>query len=158
MYCLKKNYHSHNLLLSLLAQKFLYLKTKERMATKRIQKIIKHLNKNTVNGISMIDTVNENPTKYHEKIAFKMYLNRGQIKEYKRRHDLIPSQWADLKILLTNVGIRDYSIFFDEENNLLFAVLWRRKDHKMDTLPDHEIMKKWWKYMAPLMRTNDNSD
>jgi L-rhamnose mutarotase len=53
-----------------------------------------------------------------ERIAFKMYLNEGQKEEYKKRHAEI---WPELKQLLKEAGISEYSIFFDDETNTLFA-------------------------------------
>ena len=88
-----------------------------------------------------------------EKIAFKMMLNPGQASEYKKRHDEI---WPDLSELLRTAGISDYSIFLDEEANILFAVLRRTKDHGMDELPEHEIMQRWWAFMGDIMATNDD--
>lgn len=88
-----------------------------------------------------------------EKIAFAMQLNAGQKQEYKKRHDAI---WAELKTLLLEVGIRDYSIFLDEETNILFAVLRRTDDHTMDRLPEEKIMRRWWEYMAPIMKTRED--
>ena len=90
-----------------------------------------------------------------EKIAFKMTLNPGQAQEYKRRHDAI---WPELAGILKQAGVRDYSIFLDEDTNTLFAVLWRRADHRMDALPEDPVVKRWWAYMADIMATNpDNS-
>ena len=89
-----------------------------------------------------------------EKYAFKMKLNPAMKAEYKKRHDEI---WPELTLLLKNAGISDYSIFLDEETNLLFGVLNRPKDHKMADLPSKDIMKKWWKYMADIMETNEDS-
>lgn len=86
-----------------------------------------------------------------EKIAFKMHLLPGCAAEYQRRHDAI---WPELKALLRASGIRDYSIFLDEETNTLFAVLWRSSDHRMDSLADEPLMRRWWDYMADLMETN----
>ena len=88
-----------------------------------------------------------------EKIAFKMMLNPGQASEYKKRHDDI---WPELADLLKEAGISDYSIFLDEETNMLFAVLNRTADHKMDALPNHEIMQRWWDFMGDIMDTNDD--
>ena len=85
------------------------------------------------------------------KIAFRMFLNPGQVDEYRRRHDAI---WPELAALLRASGIGDYSIFLDEEHHVLFAVLRRRTDHTMDGLPDHPVMRRWWAHMADLMRTN----
>lgn len=86
-----------------------------------------------------------------EQIAFRMRLNPGQKAEYKRRHDEI---WPELVELLKNSGIKDYSIFYDEDSHFLFAVLRRTAEHKMDNLPAHEIMQKWWCYMADIMKTS----
>ncbi len=86
-----------------------------------------------------------------EQIAFKMRLNPGQASLYKSRHDAL---WPELDKLLGEAGVRDYSIFLDPETHTLFAVLRRRSDHKMDDLPKHEVMKRWWKYMGDIMATN----
>ena len=46
----------------------------------------------------------------------------------------------------------------DEEKNVLFAVLYRLKNHKMSELPKNNIMQKWWRFMGDIMITNkDNS-
>ena len=89
-----------------------------------------------------------------EKYAFKMHLNPGTKEEYKKRHDEI---WPELLALLRDAGVSDYSIFLDEETNILFGVLWHTDDHRMNDLPSHEVMKKWWAHMADIMEThNDN--
>ena len=99
----------------------------------------------------MNDKKNENL----EKIAFTMNLKPGFKSEYKKRHDEI---WPELVILLRETGIKDYSIFLDEEKNVLFAVLYRLKNHKMSELPKKSIMQKWWHFMGDIMITNkDNS-
>lgn len=90
-----------------------------------------------------------------EKIAFKMRLNPGARDAYTKRHDEI---WPELVLLLQDAGVSDYSIYLDEETNTLFAVLWRTDDHKMDELPAHEIMKKWWAHMADIMETLDDNE
>ncbi|SDY64044.1 L-rhamnose mutarotase [Citreimonas salinaria] len=90
-----------------------------------------------------------------EKIAFRMTLLPGMEAEYRRRHDAI---WPDLAALLREAGVQDYSIHLDPETNALFAVLWRRGDHRMDDLPNHPLMQKWWAHMGDIMETNpDNS-
>ena len=46
----------------------------------------------------------------------------------------------------------------DEETLTLLAVQKLSDDHSADQLPETEIFKKWWDYMADLMDTNsDNS-
>jgi len=86
-----------------------------------------------------------------ETIAFRMNLNPGKTAEYKRRHDEI---WPELSKLLKDAGVSDYSIWFDEETNHLFAVLKRPLNHTMDCLPKEAIMRKWWDYMADIVQTD----
>ena len=85
-----------------------------------------------------------------EKYAFKMRLNPGMRAEYQRRHDEI---WPELVSLLKDAGVSDYSIHLDEDTNTLFGVLWRTDDHKMDDLPSHPVMRRWWDHMADIMET-----
>ena len=87
--------------------------------------------------------------------AFKMKLKPGFKDEYKKRHDEI---WPELKKLLHDAGVRDYSIFLDEETNTLFAVQKVVGNTGSQDLGQEEILKKWWAYMADIMDTNpDNS-
>ena len=90
-----------------------------------------------------------------ERVAFKMQLLKGFEEEYKKRHDKI---WPELQELLKNSGIREYSIFLDETTNSLFGVL-KVDDRKiLDSLPQQEVMQRWWKYMKDIMESNaDNS-
>jgi len=90
-----------------------------------------------------------------ETYAFTMQLKPGFEAEYKKRHDEI---WPELGDLLHHAGVSDYSIFLDEKTLVLFGVLKRTADHRMDDLPNHPVMKKWWAYMADIMDTHpDNS-
>lgn len=88
-------------------------------------------------------------------LAFKMYLNEGQKAEYKKRHDEI---WPELKKLLKGAGVNEYSIFLDEETNILFAFQKVDGNSGSQDLGQTEIVQKWWAYMADIMKTNpDNS-
>ncbi|WP_319226868.1 L-rhamnose mutarotase [Draconibacterium orientale] len=90
-----------------------------------------------------------------ERIAFKMYLNEGQKEEYKKRHAEI---WPELKQLLKEAGISEYSIFFDDETNTLFAFQKVTGDGGSQDLGATEIVQKWWTYMKDIMKSNsDNS-
>lgn len=84
-------------------------------------------------------------------VAFKMKLNPGQVIEYKKRHDEI---WPELKRLLKDNGVYDYSIFLDEETNILFAVQKQSGTGSSQDLGSTEIVQKWWKFMADIMETN----
>lgn len=89
------------------------------------------------------------------KLAFKMKLKPGFKDEYKKRHDEI---WPELKVLLKENGISDYTIFLDEETNFLFAVQQQDGAQSSQDLGQTEIVKKWWAYMADIMDSNpDNS-
>ena len=89
-----------------------------------------------------------------QRIAFKMKLFKGSEAEYKRRHDEL---WPELKTLLKQAGIKDYSIFLDEETNTLFGYLTINDATQLDELPGHPVMQKWWKYMKDIMETNDDN-
>jgi L-rhamnose mutarotase len=87
------------------------------------------------------------------RLAFKMKLYPGKEAEYKKRHDEL---WPELKALLKETGIADYSIFLDPATNDLFGVLKVEHPGRMDELPNHPVMKKWWTYMKDIMDTNPN--
>jgi L-rhamnose mutarotase len=90
-----------------------------------------------------------------QRLAFKMYLNEGQKEEYKKRHDQI---WPELKTLLKEAGVSEYSIFLDEETNILFAFQKVSGEGGSQDLGKTEIVQKWWAYMKDIMQSNtDNS-
>jgi L-rhamnose mutarotase len=90
-----------------------------------------------------------------QRYAFKMTLHPGMAAEYRRRHDAI---WPELVALLKDSGISDYSIHLDPETGTLFAILKRRDDHAMDTLPDHPVMRRWWARMRDIMATKPDGE
>jgi len=90
-----------------------------------------------------------------ERTAFTMKLKPGYEAEYRKRHDEI---WPELAQLLKSSGIIEYSIFLDEKTLTLFAVQKKADDHTADRLAEQEIMRRWWDYMADIMEVNsDNS-
>ncbi|NMB49391.1 MAG: L-rhamnose mutarotase [Bacteroidales bacterium] len=87
--------------------------------------------------------------------AFKMYLKTDCEAEYEKRHNEI---WPEVKQLLKDSGVFDYSIFWDKETNLLFGVQKTKGDTSSQDLGDNPIIQKWWANMADIMETNpDNS-
>lgn len=89
------------------------------------------------------------------RLAFKMKLKPGQKEEYKKRHDEI---WPELKTLLKESGVAEYSIFLDEETLTLFAFQKVYGNGGSQDLGKTEVVKKWWDYMADIMDVNpDNS-
>jgi L-rhamnose mutarotase len=87
--------------------------------------------------------------------GFKMKLLPGFREEYRKRHAEI---WPELKSLLKSEGIGNYSIFLDEETNILFAYQEQSGNSSSQDLGSTAVVQKWWKYMADIMETNpDNS-
>lgn len=90
-----------------------------------------------------------------KRLAFKMHLNKGQKEAYKKRHNEL---WPELKKLLKENGVSEYSIFFDEETDILFAFQKVSGSEGSQDLSSNEIVKKWWDFMAEIMEVNpDNS-
>lgn len=86
-----------------------------------------------------------------KRLAFKMKLNENQKEVYKKRHDEI---WPELKVLLKEAGVSEYSIFLDEETNTLFAFQKVSGESGSQDLSSNPIVQKWWKFMADIMETN----
>ena len=87
--------------------------------------------------------------------AFKMYLKPGCEAEYEKRHNEI---WPELKKMLSDNGVYDYSIFWDKETNILFACQKVHGEESSQDMGTNPIVQKWWDYMADIMDTNpDNS-
>lgn len=90
-----------------------------------------------------------------QRLAFKMKLNPGQKAAYTKRHNEL---WPELKKLLKDAGVSEYSIFIDEETNTLFAFQKVSGDGGSQDLAQNPIVQKWWEFMADIMETNpDNS-
>jgi len=85
------------------------------------------------------------------RVAFKMKLLKGNEDEYQKRHNVI---WPELKALLKTTGISEYSIYLDEETGFLFGVLSVEDPLRLDELPRHPVMKRWWEYMKDIMECN----
>lgn len=90
-----------------------------------------------------------------KRVAFKMKLKAGYEDEYKKRHDEI---WPELAQELSKAGVYDYSIYFDAETNMLFAIQKLSDNNTADQLPQTDIVRKWWNFMSDIMEVNqDNS-
>lgn len=87
--------------------------------------------------------------------AFKMYLKKGFEAEYEKRHAAI---WPELKALLHETGVSDYSIYWDKDTNILFAYQVVKEGQSSQDLGGNPTVQKWWDYMADIMEVNfDNS-
>lgn len=84
-----------------------------------------------------------------------MFLKPGCEAEYERRHNAL---WPEMKALLQAGGVCDYSIFWDKETNILFAVQKVSGEGGSQDMGSNPIVQKWWDYMADIMEVNpDNS-
>lgn len=84
-----------------------------------------------------------------------MYLKPGMEEEYRKRHAEI---WTELKTLLTERGVRDYTIFLDRKTNTLFAVQKSISESGSQEPGVGGIIQKWWDYMSDIVEMNpDNS-
>lgn len=80
-----------------------------------------------------------------------MQLKPGVRDEYKKRHDEI---WPELVSTLESAGIRDYGIYLDPRTDTLYASQKLTEHNTSGSLPETDVMRRWWDYMADLMETN----
>lgn len=85
-----------------------------------------------------------------------MFLKPGFEAEYEKRHATL---WPELKKQITESGVRNYSIYWDKDTNILFGYQEVIGDsNSQDAEAADEITRKWWDYMADIMEVNaDNS-
>ncbi|MCR5104574.1 MAG: L-rhamnose mutarotase [Eubacterium sp.] len=87
--------------------------------------------------------------------GFKMKLYPGYAQEYMKRHNEL---WPEMIQMIHEHGGSDYSIFWDEETDVLFGYIVIEDEEKWNKGSDTEINRKWWDFMADIMETNpDNS-
>ena len=103
--------------------------------------------------LSLILSKNLN-TDQMQRLAFKMKLKPGEASVYEERHNVI---WPELRKLLKEAGISEYSIFLDEQTNILFAFQKIAGDTGSQHLSTNPIVRRWWDYMADIMEVNDDN-
>ncbi|MGH0054009.1 MAG: L-rhamnose mutarotase [Sphaerochaetaceae bacterium] len=86
--------------------------------------------------------------------AFVMQLKKGYEEEYKKRHDEI---WPELKALLHESGVSDYTIFLDRASGRLFAFQKSEEGSGSQDMGSNPIVQKWWAYMADIMDTHEDN-
>jgi L-rhamnose mutarotase len=80
-----------------------------------------------------------------------MKLKPGFKQEYIKRHSEL---WPEIADLIKRSGVSDYSIFLDEETNILFGIQKASGEVSSQDLGNVEIQQKWWDYMSDIMETN----
>ncbi len=86
--------------------------------------------------------------------GFVMQLKKGFEEEYEKRHAAI---WDELKDLLSESGVYDYTIFLEEETGKLFAFQRTKGAGGSQDLGSNPIVQRWWAYMADIMETNEDN-
>lgn len=87
--------------------------------------------------------------------GFTMKLYEGQAEEYEKRHNLL---WPEMKEMIHEYGGSNYSIYLDEDTNILYGYLEVEDAARWDESANTETCQKWWAYMADIMEINpDNS-
>jgi len=90
-----------------------------------------------------------------KRFGFKMKMKHGCREEYIKRHNEI---WPELEALIKAGGVFDYSIFLDEETNILFGVQKVSGEQSSQDMGVQPVVARWWEYMKDIMETNpDNS-
>ena len=83
--------------------------------------------------------------------AFKMKLFPGKEKEYEKRHNEL---WPEMEDMIHEYGGSNYSIFLDEETNVLYGYIELKDENRWNESSNTEICKKWWHFMSDIMETN----
>ncbi|SCP96495.1 L-rhamnose mutarotase [Anaerobium acetethylicum] len=87
--------------------------------------------------------------------GFKMKIYEGMAAEYEKRHNEL---WPEMVDMIHEFGGKNYTIFLDEETNVLFGYIEIEDPEKWAKGADTAINRKWWDFMADIMETNpDNS-
>ena len=94
------------------------------------------------------------PVRAGKRIGIRMRLRPGQQAEYRRRHDAL---WPELRALLSDHGISDYTIFHDPGTDSLFALLHAEDPARLEGLADAPVMRRWWDHMADIMDTEPDN-
>lgn len=86
-------------------------------------------------------------------VGLKMRLLPGCADEYRRRHDEI---WPEMAEMLRGHGVGDYSIFLDAGTGTLYASLTVEDPERYARSVDTEVCRRWWRSMESLMETNED--
>ena len=70
----------------------------------------------------------------------------GFEKEYEKRHAAI---WPELKKMLSDGGVYDYSIYWDKDTNILFACQKTKGEESSQDPIKEEVTKSLLVYLAP---------
>ncbi|QXN86052.1 L-rhamnose mutarotase [Tetragenococcus halophilus] len=87
------------------------------------------------------------------RIGQLMYVYSDQYEEYERRHNNL---FPEMREALKEAGVHNYSIHLDKATGNLFAYLEVDDIEKYKQISQTDACKNWWKYMDPIMYTNED--
>lgn len=85
--------------------------------------------------------------------AFLMSVDPASHDEYERRHRPI---WYDLRVVLRNHGVRNYSIFLDAETSQLFGYAEVESEELWGSIARTVECQRWWEFMSDIMPSNND--
>lgn len=88
-----------------------------------------------------------------ERITFKLQLNEGYKDEYEKRHNPV---WKELEEVFKNGGVKDYSIFIDDDTNELFGVINVVSKEHWQRISELDVVARWRDYMKGFYETYDD--
>ena len=83
-----------------------------------------------------------------EKYAWRGKIVPGMQEEYKKRHDNI---WPEMKEVLANAGIVNYSIWMQGEELFGYYVCEKGGDYAAKVQAESDVVKKWDEYMKDIL-------
>ena len=83
-----------------------------------------------------------------------MAVNSDAHEEYKRRHSPI---WNDLREVLKQHGVRNYSIFLEPGTSQLFAYVEIESEDLWMQIAETDACRRWWAFMRDLLPANEDN-
>ena len=83
-----------------------------------------------------------------EKYAWRGKIVPGMQEEYKKRHDNI---WPEMKEVLANAGIVNYSIWMQGEELLGYYECEKGVEYAAKVQAESDVVKKWDEYMKDIL-------
>ena len=83
-----------------------------------------------------------------------MAVNSDAHEEYERRHNPI---WDDLRDVLKQHGVHNYSIFLESGTSQLFACVEIESEELWRQITQADTCRRWWLFMSDVMPTNEDN-
>lgn len=84
--------------------------------------------------------------------AFLITAKPGMAGEYEKRHNPI---WPELKEVLKEYGVHNYSIFLHAPTGNLFGYLEIEDEPRFNRIGEMAVCRRWWAYMKEVLVTEN---